>query len=119
MPEAEHSSPAPYASSDDFRRIFYEENDSLHRLSFLLTADREKAEQCFVSGLEESVNGISVFEEWALFRSGLFCAFGLRPAGRDCSANLRGRANRNAIDFRLERKVNGETLNRASTGDLR
>jgi hypothetical protein len=34
----------PYASSDDFRRIFYEENDSPHQLSFLLAADREKAE---------------------------------------------------------------------------
>jgi hypothetical protein len=55
----------PYASSGDFSRIFYEENDSLHRLSFLLTADREKAEQCFVSGLEEAVNGSPVFQEWA------------------------------------------------------
>jgi len=43
MPEAKHiTSLMPYASSDDFRRIFYEGNDSLHRLSFLLTADREK-----------------------------------------------------------------------------
>ena len=66
MPETKHSiSPAPYASSDDFRRIVYEENESLHRLSFLLAADREKAEQCFVSGLEESVNGSPVFKEWA------------------------------------------------------
>jgi len=66
MPEAKPSiSPAPYASGDDFRRIFCEENDSLHRLSFLLTADRQKAEQCFVSGLEESVNGNPVFKEWA------------------------------------------------------
>jgi hypothetical protein len=66
MAETKHSmSPAPYASSDDFHRIFYEENDSLYRLSFLLTADREKAERCFVSGLEESVNGSPVFKEWA------------------------------------------------------
>jgi len=66
MPETKHGiSPAPYASSGDFRRIFYEENDSLHRLSFLLTADREKAEQCFVSGLQESMNGRPVFKEWA------------------------------------------------------
>jgi DNA-directed RNA polymerase specialized sigma24 family protein len=55
----------PYASSGDFSRIFYAENDSLHRLSFLLTADREKAEECFVSGLEEAVNGSPVFQEWA------------------------------------------------------
>jgi hypothetical protein len=66
MPEAKHmTSPTMYASSGDFRRIFHEETDSLYRLSFLLTADREKAEQCFVSGLEDSVNGSPVFKEWA------------------------------------------------------
>src|ERR1700691_3161453 len=66
MPETKHiTSLMPYASSSDFHRIFYEENDSLHRLSFLLTADREKAEQCFVPGLQESVNGSPVFKEWA------------------------------------------------------
>jgi len=54
-----------YASSGDFRRIFHEETDSLYRLSFLLTADREKAEQCFVSGFEDSVKGSPVFKEWA------------------------------------------------------
>ena len=54
MSEAKHSaSPAPYASSDDFRRVFPEETDSLYRLAFLLTADREKAQHCFVSGLED------------------------------------------------------------------
>ncbi|MGA6983096.1 MAG: hypothetical protein WBZ11_16195 [Candidatus Sulfotelmatobacter sp.] len=66
MPEAKHmTSSTMYASSGDFRRIFHEETDSLYRLSFLLTADREKAEQCFVSGLEDSVNGSPVFKEWA------------------------------------------------------
>jgi hypothetical protein len=66
MSEAKHSaSPAPYASNDDFRRVFPEETDSLYRLAFLLTADREKAQHCFVSGLEDSVNGSPVFKEWA------------------------------------------------------
>ena len=66
MPETKDiTSLTPSASSGDFQRIFYEENDSLHRLSFLLTADREKAEQCFVSGFQESVNGSPVFKEWA------------------------------------------------------
>ena len=66
MPETRHiTSLMTYASSADFHRIFYEENDSLHRLSFLLTADRQKAERCFVSGLEESVTGSRVFKEWA------------------------------------------------------
>jgi hypothetical protein len=66
MPEAKQStSPTLYASSGDFRRIFDEETGSLYRLSFLLTADREKAEQCFVSGFEDSVKGCPVFKEWA------------------------------------------------------
>jgi hypothetical protein len=66
MSEAKHStSPAAYASSDDFRRVFHQETDSLYRLAFLLTADREKAQQCLVSGLEDSVNGSAVFKEWA------------------------------------------------------
>jgi hypothetical protein len=59
------SGPTPYASSGDFRRIFQQETDELHQLAFLLTADREKAEQCFVSGLEKSVKGNRVFKEWA------------------------------------------------------
>ena len=37
----------------------------LYLLSFLLAADREKAEQCFVSGLEDSVEASPVFKEWA------------------------------------------------------
>src|SRR5260370_36040550 len=31
----------------------------------MLTADREKAERCFVAGLEDSVKGNRVFKEWA------------------------------------------------------
>ena len=66
MPEAKPSrSPVLYASADDFRRVFHEETDSLYRLAFLLTADHEKAQQCFVSGLEDSVNGSAVFKGWA------------------------------------------------------
>jgi hypothetical protein len=66
MPEAkQRTSPTLYANTDDFGRIFYEETDSLYRLSLLLTADREKAERCFVSGLEDSVTGSPVFKEWA------------------------------------------------------
>jgi DNA-directed RNA polymerase specialized sigma24 family protein len=66
MPGAKHiTSPTPYASSGDFDRIFHEEKDSLYRLSFLLTADHEKAQQCFVSGPEDSVKGNPVFKEWA------------------------------------------------------
>jgi hypothetical protein len=66
MPEAKHiMKPTPYASSDDFRRVFDQDMNSLYLLSFLLTADREKAEQCFVSGLEDAVEGNPVFKDWA------------------------------------------------------
>ncbi len=66
MPEAMHiTKPSPYASCADFRRIFDEDMNSLYLLAFLLTADREKAEQCFVSGLEDAVEGNPVFKEWA------------------------------------------------------
>src|SRR6202041_3815734 len=66
MPEAKPiARPAPYASSADFCRIFDEDMNDLYLLSFLLTADREKAEQCFVSGLEDAVEGNPVFKEWA------------------------------------------------------
>jgi hypothetical protein len=66
MPEGKQiTKPTPYASSDDFRQVFDQDMNSLYLLSFLLTADREKAEQCFVSGLEDAVEGNQVFEEWA------------------------------------------------------
>jgi hypothetical protein len=65
MPETKHARLALYASSGDFQRIFDEDMNGLYLLSFLLTADHEKAEQCFVSGLEDAVNGNPVFKEWA------------------------------------------------------
>jgi DNA-directed RNA polymerase specialized sigma24 family protein len=66
MPEAKQiTRPTPYASSADFCRVFDENMNSLYLLAFLLTADREKAEQCFVSGLEDAVEGNPVFKEWA------------------------------------------------------
>src|SRR5258708_8572349 len=57
--------PTEYARSDDFRRVFDQDMSSLYLLSFLLTADRQKAEQGFVSGLEDAVEGNPVFKEWA------------------------------------------------------
>ena len=66
MPEAQRTTgPTSYASNGDFCRIFHEETDSLYQLSFLLTAERLKAEQCLVSGLEDSLKGSRVFKEWA------------------------------------------------------
>ena len=66
MPEEKRfTGPTSYASNGDFCRIFHEETDSLYQLSFLLTAERDKAQQCFVSGLEDSLKGSRVFKEWA------------------------------------------------------
>jgi hypothetical protein len=66
MPEATQTAKStPYASSDDFCRIFHQEMGGFYLLSFLLTGNREKAEQCFVSGLEDSMKGNPVFKEWA------------------------------------------------------
>jgi hypothetical protein len=59
------ASPRPYASSSDFCRIFDEDLDELYQLSFLLTGNHDYAKQCFVSGLENSVNENRVFKEWA------------------------------------------------------
>jgi DNA-directed RNA polymerase specialized sigma24 family protein len=55
----------PYATREDFGRVFSEERNELYQLSFLLTRDRKKAEQCLVSGLEDCVKGNPVFREWA------------------------------------------------------
>jgi hypothetical protein len=54
-----------YATSDDFCRIFSQEIDSLYLLGLLLTGDPAKAEQCFVAGIGDSVEGNPVFREWA------------------------------------------------------
>ena len=55
----------PYAVSADFCRVFEEDIDGLYSLSLLLTADRAKAEECFVSGLEDSKKSNRVFKDWA------------------------------------------------------
>ena len=54
-----------YATRIEFCRVFAEKMDRLHLLSFLLTADLAKAEECFVSGLEDCVEGTYVFRDWA------------------------------------------------------
>jgi hypothetical protein len=54
-----------YATAADFVEIYNEEMRSLFLLSILLTADAEKAEQCFVNGLEECLSGFDVSIDWA------------------------------------------------------
>jgi len=54
-----------YATRNDFCRIYVEQMDGLYLLSLLLTADPQRAEQCFLSGFEESVSNNAVFKERA------------------------------------------------------
>jgi len=55
----------PYPTVTDFLRSFDEEMHSLYLLSFLLTADHDKAEQCLVSAIGECAEGIGVSMEGA------------------------------------------------------
>ena len=55
----------PYAAAADFGEVFTEEMHSLYLLSFLLTGDKDKAEQCFIGGLGECLEGMGAFMEWA------------------------------------------------------
>jgi hypothetical protein len=54
-----------YASATDYYRIFVEEMESLYFLAYLLTADSDMAEQCFVGGLRECTNRTGVSMERA------------------------------------------------------
>ena len=54
-----------YATGADFCRIFKEDMESLYSLSLVLTANPDKAEQVFVSGLDDCSAGNPVFKEWA------------------------------------------------------
>ena len=53
------------AITEEFIKVFYENIDALYQLSFLLTADHEKAEKCFVAGIEDCVKENRMFGEWA------------------------------------------------------
>jgi DNA-directed RNA polymerase specialized sigma24 family protein len=57
--------PNPYATREDFIQVFHEDMNGLYQLSFLLTGDHEKAEKCFVAGIEDCVKENRVFREWA------------------------------------------------------
>ena len=51
-----------YATSSDFCHIFVEQTNSLYLLSLLLTADPQKAEQCYLLGFDDAVSNNSVFK---------------------------------------------------------
>lgn len=54
-----------YATCEDFLNIFDEDLHGLYQLSFLLTGNQQKAEGCFVAGIEDCVKANRVFREWA------------------------------------------------------
>jgi len=54
----------PYATVSDFCGLFTTGMDELYQLSLVLTADHQRAEQCFVASLEDSVGSKRVFKEW-------------------------------------------------------
>ena len=54
-----------YATRADFCRVFTQNLNGLYHLALLLTGDPEKAEQCFVGGLDDVVNSNKVFKDWA------------------------------------------------------
>ena len=57
--------PNAFATREDFAEVFREDMDGLYQLSFLLTGDHKKAEECFVAGIEDCVRENRVFREWA------------------------------------------------------
>ena len=52
-----------YAAASDYCKIFEEQMHSLYLLAFLLTADTDKAERCFIGGLGECVDGSGICME--------------------------------------------------------
>ncbi len=58
-------SSSKYATVDDFGALFESQMTELYQLAFLLIADSEKAEQCFIAAFEDCAREDSVFKEWA------------------------------------------------------
>jgi hypothetical protein len=121
MPEAKKiMRPMPYASCADFRQVFDEDMNQLYQLAFLLTADHEKAEQCFVSGLNDVVKGNPVFKEWARSwarRAVILNAVrAINPRPRD--GNGRGRSSPGPIDNHPKALPAGQPLEIAAVLEL-
>jgi len=54
-----------YATHEEFLKIFDEDMNGLYQLSLLLTGDHQKAERCFVVGIDDCAKENRVFREWA------------------------------------------------------
>ncbi|MGC2164260.1 MAG: hypothetical protein WA634_20365 [Silvibacterium sp.] len=57
--------PKERVTSNEFCHLFAEEMTGLYLLSLLLTTSPEMAERCFVTALEDCLNGVTVAKEWA------------------------------------------------------
>ena len=56
---------ASYAPGTDFWNVLTDEMHSLYLLSFLLTADLNQAQRCFLGGMGECDSEVDVFMSWA------------------------------------------------------
>jgi len=65
VPATPTINPMPYATMEDFCQVVDQDMNRLYLLAFLLTADRERAVRCFISGLEGLMKGPPVFMKWA------------------------------------------------------
>ena len=54
------------ATRATFCKILKDEMEPLYLLSFLLTANHQLAEQCFLATVEETFEDLTVFNDWAL-----------------------------------------------------
>ena len=54
-----------HATREDFPQMSDEDLNGLYQLSFLLTGGHQKAEKCFVTGIEDCAKQNQVFREWA------------------------------------------------------
>jgi hypothetical protein len=59
------TSSSEYILPSNFCEVFEAAMPGLYLLALLLTGDQEKAETCFVAGLEDCAAGNPVFKEWA------------------------------------------------------
>jgi DNA-directed RNA polymerase specialized sigma24 family protein len=113
--------PTPYASSDDFRQVFDDHMNSLYLLAFLLTADQKKAEQCFVSGLEDAVEGSPVFKEWAhsWARRAVILNAVRVLSPRPVDGNSRGRSGSDSVDNNGKALLDGQQAEIAAILELK
>jgi DNA-directed RNA polymerase specialized sigma24 family protein len=98
QPRKVRTNQVDYATPADFCRVFHDHVDDLYTLSLLLTADGSKAEQCFLSSLEDCLRQRQVFQEWAQSwarRTIVTNAIRIIDPGRDGAAYASGTAKQN------------------------